>query len=106
MISGGIKTVGFSNKEELISKFQNLQQRKLVNEPNTENNNNSSNNNNDNNNENEKSSLIAACEHPLYVEYFNQLKRNVMLKLVQSRMIKAGLDPEILNTPNKLIPRQ
>ena len=46
---------------------------------------------------------LRAADHPIFRKYFNMLKRNVQKEEVVKSMESIGLDPSILDNPDKLI---
>jgi hypothetical protein len=52
----------------------------------------------------ESQSMLKASEHPRYSYYFQQLAEGRARFVLERRMQTAGLDPEILDRPDELIP--
>ena len=52
----------------------------------------------------ESQSMLKASEHPRYSHYFQQLAEGRPRFVLERRMQTAGLDPEILDRPDELIP--
>lgn len=52
----------------------------------------------------EPQSMLKASEHPRYSHYFQQLAEGRARFVLERRMQTAGLDPEVLDRPDELIP--
>lgn len=47
--------------------------------------------------------MIEACNHPTYAPFIKMLKVGVPAPVVMNKLTAAGLDPSVVNDPNKLI---